>query len=388
MTAENHLNNWRKGVASFFKTDFGIFLVVALAWQFAMTILGWSLNQASPTAHMVQWDSNWYMHIINQGYGMNGNPAAPVFYPLFPLVISTLHVLSFGLISYEYAALILNTISIWFILVALYRVCRKLGASSPSSYLAVAAFLAFPSAFFLHVFYGEALFIMLAAWAYLFALRRQWWKVGALLALLTATRLPSLLVVGLCGLEYLRAHSWNLKKALNPSLYWFALAPLGFVLYGLYLLVVRQNFMAMFHAYDATSDWTYQVFNPNIIETLYLSVAKLFTEPVNYELFINTVLPLASLAAILISSFYILKQLKSKGVPLFIFGIVSVIFYTLNSNIISVHRYALAAIVIYIAISLYAKGKLRIGLVLLLITVMVAIQLFIFSRFANGVFGG
>ena len=85
--------------------------------------------------------------------------------------------------------------------------------------------LSAPAAFFLHVFYGKALFLALSLWAYLFALKRNWIGVGILLALLTAARLPALLVIGLCGLEYLHSYSWNLKKAFNKNILWFLLAP-------------------------------------------------------------------------------------------------------------------------------------------------------------------
>src|SRR5690606_32700962 len=100
-------------------------------------------------------------------------------------------------------------------IVALMRIVAHFKASRHQQFIAVAAFLCFPSAFFLHTFYTEALFIALAFWAYLFALQRKWWAMGILLAVLTASRLPSVLFVALCGLEYLRSYSWNIRQAFN-----------------------------------------------------------------------------------------------------------------------------------------------------------------------------
>ncbi|MNR02777.1 hypothetical protein D3C85_1186430 [compost metagenome] len=244
----------------------------------------------------------------------------------------------------------------------------------------------------MHVFYGESLFIAVAFWAYLNALQQKWWRVGVLLAVLTATRLPSLLFVALCALEYLRAYEWNIKKAANKNILWFLLAPIGFIAYGLYLTIVRGDFFAMFHAYSTTDDWAYQIFNPNIFATLSETVLKigssLATRQFNYEIFVNYALPLAAITAIAGSSLYLLLKLKSEGVPLFVFGIFAIILFTLNSNVISVHRYALACIVLYIAVGLINKtGNLRI-LLSGGILCSLSIQVFLYSRFIQTVFAG
>ena len=99
----------------------------------------------------------------------------------------------------------------------------------------------------------------------------RWSATGSL----TAARLPSILFVALCGLEYLRAYTWNIKQAINKKFLWFLLAPLGLIVYVLYLAVVRGDFFAMLHAYSTTNDWTYQVFNPNIFDTLHETVLKI-----------------------------------------------------------------------------------------------------------------
>ena len=244
----------------------------------------------------------------------------------------------------------------------------------------------------MHTFYSEALFIALAFWAYAFALERKWWAVGVLLAALTATRLPSLLFVALCGLEFLRVYDWNIKKVLNKNILWFLLAPIGFIAYGLYLLVVRGDFLAMFHAYTATNDWTYHHFNLNIFATLYETVIFIISSIASlrptYEAFINYGLPLASLALVLASSVYILYRLRSRGIPLFIFGILSLVMFTVNSNVVSVHRYALACICLYIAVALLPHRTWITRGVVAACAVSFGVQLFIFAKFANGMFGG
>ena len=382
-----------KRIALFLKTDLGIALCIAVGWQLLFTGLGWLLApQQGLLGHMNHWDAGWYQHVIADAYSTQGSPAAPAFYPLFPLAVSALTTIGFGFIGQDLAALLIDTVSLWLIVAALFKITSKFKASRFTQYIAVAAFLSFPSAFFLHVFYSEALFIAVAFWAYWWALEKKWRYVGMLLAVLTAARLPSLLFVALCGLEYLRAYHWDIKRALNKNILWFLLAPIGFILYGVYLLIVRGDFLAMFHAYHTTSDWTYQTFNPNIFATLYdaakTAIQSALTLHPTYDAFINYALPLMCILLLLACSIYLLKTLKSHGVPLFIFGMLSIILFTVNSNVVSVHRYVLACLPIFIAFALLARKKTWRYLIIGLCIVGLCVQLFIYAKFVHGIFAG
>jgi len=333
------------------------------------------------------------MHIITHAYGTDGNPAAPAFYPLMPLVVSVVHFISFGLIPYALGSLLVNTVALWAALYFLVKILQEYTLSRFAQSIGVLALLVFPSAFFMHVFYSEALFIAIGLAAYYFALIKKWWMVGVLLAILTATRLPALLFVLLCGLEYLNAYKWNIRKALNKNLLWFLLAPLGLTAYSLYLLIVRGDALAMFHAYSATNDWAYQQFNLNIFSTLYQPVKttlqSLSSGSFNYEIFINNVLPLGAIVLVIWASVYCLGIYKKRGIPLAIFGLVSIVLFTLNSNIVSVHRYALACLVIYIAVaSLVHRQKRWVWLLVPAAVISLGLQLFLYTKFINDIFAG
>jgi hypothetical protein len=99
----------------------------------------------------------------------------------------------------------------------------------------IALLLTSPAAFFLHMFYAEALFCAVVFWAYLLPCVGGGRHMGILLAISTAARLPAVLFVGLCMLEYWRALGWRIRAACNPNALWLLLAPLGFVAYGLFL---------------------------------------------------------------------------------------------------------------------------------------------------------
>lgn len=318
-----------------------------------MTALGAILSrgQSGLLDHTIKWDALWYLNILHDHYVID--PLSPAFYPLFPLSVGTLSAATLHTLSYAHLGLLINTIGLGFAITALLKISREFGIER-FRFLTVTLFLAAPAAIFLHLFYTEAIFVALGFWAYAFALQRRWLLVGITLALLTATRFPAVLFFGLCGLEYLRAYGWNLKRAANRNLLWFLLAPLGFVLYGLYLLAARGNFFAMFSAY--TNAWTYLNFDPNIFHSIFCAGretmrAVLGQRPFDNNITVNHSIPLLCLAILLASSIYLLF-VRGKGIPLGVFGLCSIVFFTINSSFVAVHRYSLPCLGAYIALAL------------------------------------
>ena len=380
-----------KQLKQLLKNPFLLTLLIAVTWQLTYTLIGWLFAPSGALlSHMNHWDAGWYHHIIALGYSVDGSPAAPAFYPLFPLTVSAVHTISLGLLSYEASALIINTTSLWAILLGLLALGKKLSMTKRGTVVMILAFLSFPTALFLHMFYSEALFIAIGLWAYLAALNKRWWIVGVLLAILTAARLPALLFVALCGLEFLRAHEWNVRKIFNKQLLWFFLAPIGIVAYGIYLYFKRGDFLAMAHAYSATNDWTYHAFTPNIFGTFYNTSVEIIQSALTlhptYEAFVNYALPLFCIILIAAAAVYLWK--KPYGIPLSLFGILSIILFSINGNLVSVHRYALACIPLFIAVGHLAKRpKLAVAIVAACI-LSIGVQLFLYAKFVNDIFAG
>lgn len=376
--------------------------MVAIGWQLLMTVLGIVLeyrftdldpNSLTPLSHMLHWDGGWYYTIIAEN-GYSNNPSAPVFYPLFPLAVSALQTLSVHLLSLTAATLVVNTAALWLAIVALVRITEHFNAGR-YKWLVVALFLASPVALFLHFVYAEALFCALAFWAYLFALRRQWWYMAIALSLLLLVKIPALLVIALCGLEFMRTYSWSPKKMFNRYAWSFAIVPLGFMAYGWYLHHIRHDFFAMFHGYDLTTDWAYHVFNPNflipIINAAKTVVLAATGQAADYPgfVFIGALLPLAALTALAVTSLYAILAIKGKGVPLGIAGLLAIPFFTINSNVISVHRYVLPFVALYLVpvlcIQKYPRWR---PLMFVAIAFGLLVQTILYIFFVSGRFAG
>lgn len=378
-------------------TDTAITFGIAIVWQLVMAIIGSILLPDTDSTlvlhHTTLWDGGWYLNIIHEHYKFN--PASPAFYPLFPMTISLIVAVTFHMLSYPIIGLLVNTIALGFAIAGLLAVAKHFGITSRLRYLCIALLLMSPAAFFFHQFYGEAIFAAIGFWAYAFSLRKKWLYVGILLAILTASRLPSLLFVGLCGLEYLRSYNWSIKKVLNPNIIYFLFAPIGFIAYGLYLLAIRGDFFAMFSAYHATNDWVYQSFNPNflypMLHSLYeILLALIGRLPFTSALLVNSVIPLFSLAVLLGCSLYLVFNYRGKGVPLGIFGLVSIVFFTLNNNLVSVHRYTLPCLGIYIALTLLyqRQHKWRPAIIILALVCLSIQALLIYWLYTTNKFVG
>lgn len=385
------LMNARMTLARLAKREWLFFLGIALFWQLTLSVAGYITAGGWPLAHTMFWDGGWYETILNGGYF--DNPSAPVFYPLFPLLIWILQQLTFHLLPIATLGFVVNTCALWLALVALYRIGRKLVAGQ--EWLVILLFLTAPAAFFMHMFYTEALFCAMAFWAYWFALERKWLPMAILLAFLTAARLPSILFVGLCTLEYLRAHQWNLTKTFkDKTALLFLLVPLGLVAYGLFLYAVWGDFLYMFHAYAAEQLWVYQSFDPNIIATLYqAAVESIHILAGRDGQIANTVFPLFSIVILGATSTYALITARQKQhgalLPLGLFGFAAIVLFTLNNNVVSVHRYILPCLVVYVAIAhFYAKKTWVKPFVWAFIAVCVLQQAILFLLFTAQRFAG
>ena len=382
-------------VKKFLKTDFGIALLITILWKITILIIGYlvdhSLNgSVGLLDHTNKWDAGWYLSIVNNHY--TSNAASAAFYPLFPSLVGLINFITFGIFDLLFTGQIVNTVAVWLAITALIKLGREFLEPNKRFWL-VALFLSAPAAFFMHAFYSESIFIALSFWAYLFAIKHKWKFVGILLAILTAARLPSLLIILLCGLEFMRTYEWNIKKIFNKKLLYFTLAPIGFLIYGIYLSIVRGDFFVMFSAYKATNDWTYQIFDINFIKTIARACFQIFRSviglrPVDNDILVNHALPIVCLLILAISSLYLIFKFKNKYIPLGIFGLAAIVMFTLNSNVVSAHRYVLPCLTTYIAIALLIKGKFKNIILIAICLVSVTIQLLLYFNFISNIFAG
>lgn len=78
------------------------------------------------------------------------------------------------------------------------------------------------------------------------------------------------------------------------------------------------------------------------------------------------ILPFYALIILLVTSLYGIFKIKKWAIPLGVFGLVSFVFFTINSNVNSVHRYVLSSISVFLILSYIAMNTNKLGRVSLL----------------------
>jgi hypothetical protein len=120
----------------------------------------------------------------------------------------------------------------------------------------------------------------------------------------------------------------------------------------------------MFSAYKSTNAWDYLTFKPNFFYTIFCSAretirAMVGWRPWDKDITVNYAIPLVCLALLLGCSIYLLYTYRGKGVPLGVFGLCSLVFFSVNSTLLAVHRYSLPCLTIYIALTLIYANRRR-----------------------------
>jgi hypothetical protein len=184
----------------------GVLVVGAVAY---VTFRDGSLDQPRVLLHMwSHWDAPHYLDLVVFGYraGDSSGLIGPhgyrsiypddlhlyiVFYPLFPWLATAVNVLvDDPLVS----AFVVTTLASIFVAPLLYRLVRH--DEEPAVALRAAWFLLiFPTAYFLHIGYTEAVFMALVLGSFLSARTERWWLAGALGGLAALARINGLVLI-------------------------------------------------------------------------------------------------------------------------------------------------------------------------------------------------
>jgi dolichyl-phosphate-mannose-protein mannosyltransferase len=200
-----------------------------------------------------RWDGPHYLDVAVHGYLEHDPGITPtysktgdldlfiVFYPLYPWLTGALNwILHEPLVS----AFVVTALASLFVAPLLYRLVR-LEEGDAVATRAAWFLLIFPTAFFLHIGYTEALFLALALGSFLAARTERWWLAGALGGLAALTRVNGLVLIPALAAE--AATEWLARppgeRRLRASWLAIGLVPVGFAVYlGVNLAVYHDAF--------------------------------------------------------------------------------------------------------------------------------------------------
>jgi hypothetical protein len=194
-----------------------------------------------------RWDAPHYLDLVVFGYratdagdlfGPNGYrsvypgdlPLYIVFYPLFPWLATVVNfVLNDSLVS----AFVVTTLASLFVAPLLYRLVRH--DEEPAVAMRAAWFLLiFPTAYFLHIGYTEALFMALVLGSFLAARTERWWLAGLLGGLAALARVNGLVLIPALAAEAFSQWLQRPPEERRLRLEWLAIGLVA-VGFGVYL---------------------------------------------------------------------------------------------------------------------------------------------------------
>jgi hypothetical protein len=318
------------------------------------------------------WDGEHYIALAMVGYLQPPENVSPAFFPLYPLLVRFSAELFGGPIlpgALGVWGVLVSLLALPFALYFVYRIVED-GWGTGTARGAVLALAFFPTSFFLHAVYTEALFLALSAgslWA--LRVRKDLLLACLLAALATATRNVGLFLLAPLAYEWLRnAREYRWRVA------YLALAPSGLLLYAAYLW---SRFGDPLLFYTDQQKWGREATGPlqtfrNILQTSAegagrLSDGRLLTEPSLAGLAnrVESANGLHNLLFLLFAAVVLLVGLRTMPAGLTVYAALLVLapafFGTPESPLMGMPRYVLVAFPVFIVLGTLHNNRLLFG---------------------------
>jgi Gpi18-like mannosyltransferase len=369
---------------------------LTLAIKVSVLVLGvvaWQLVRGGQAAFPAvelwdRWDAPHYTDIIVYGYRAvdPGNLVDPhgyrqvypgdlglyiVFYPLFPWLGAVVNALIHQPV---WSAFIVSGIASLFVAPLMYRLVRH--DESPDVALRSAWFLLiFPTAYFLHIGYTEALFMALVLGSFLAARIDRWWLAGLLGGLAALTRINGLVL--LLALPVEAATQWYMQPPGARQFRWrwlaIGLVGAGFAVYLALNLALYGTPFQFLHVQQ--EHWFKSLASPIDAIAIALGWFK-SSEPENRLMF--GFMELLFVAIGFVGTIVAAIRFRPSW---FAWMAGNLVLFVSTSFLLSTPRYALTLFPLFVALALPTR---RTWLLLAVSTVSIVGFLYFASRFATG----
>lgn len=171
-----------------------------------------------------QWDSDWYLSIVKNGYTIDENNTLSniVFFPIYPALIKT--VTSFSGLDPSLSGWSISCVFIFLSAICLFKLATEFHKES-DPVLSVSLMLLFPTAFFLNAVYTESLFLFLSVTSFYLTMKRHYFSSACIGLLASLTRITGVLLFVPLLIQLFTQEGFT-KKAIKKSSY-FLLIPIG-----------------------------------------------------------------------------------------------------------------------------------------------------------------
>ncbi|MEX2137612.1 MAG: mannosyltransferase family protein [Chloroflexota bacterium] len=364
----------------------GVLLVGAIAY---VSFRNGVIDQPGDLLRMwSHWDAPHYLDLVVFGYrdGDSSGLVGPhgyrsiypedlalyiVFYPLFPWLATVVNVVvDDPLVS----AFVVTTVASMFVAPLLYRLVRH--DEEPAVAMRAAWFLLiFPTAYFLHIGYTEALFMALVLGSFLAARTERWWLAGLLGGLAALARVNGLVLIPALAAEAFTQWLQRPPAERRLRVEWLAIGLVGvgfgiylglnYVIYGSPLEFLRVQHDHWFKSLSWPWEGIDAVFG-------WLGAAK--PDNVLMQGWMELLFIAIGLAGTIFAAFRFRPSW-------FIWMAGNMLLFVSTSFVMSVPRYALTLFPLYVALAVASR---RTAVLVLISTVSLAGLIYFAGRFATG----
>jgi len=214
-------------------------------------------------------DAGWYERIATTGYPKINEPKEIgsteggtyhqtewAFFPVYPLTVKV--VMTVTGLDFKHAAFPLSILYCFLCFVSFYFLNIKvLGASEEKAFYRLFVFALLPFNYYFSMYYTEALFFTLMAWAFIMIKENKLWVMALLLIPLAVIRANGLIITLPLYLYFLETRDKSLFKLDGATFlrsFYFITAPLAFGAYCLY----QKHMTGMYFAFSAAQTGWYR----------------------------------------------------------------------------------------------------------------------------------
>lgn len=311
----------------------------------------------------IKFDSGFYFQIADNGYpkvnmSQSSSATSISFFPLYPLLIRAmklLHISSSNLIN----SLILSNVLLVFALYYIYRICEERGFHKKEIYFVLALILCYPYSIFYSVPYTESLFLFLSAATIYYSIKGDYLKASIFAGFSAITRFPGFLNVAYVFFMLLseEAFKTDTLKHIKKVIAYMIVSVIPITIYFSYMKYSTGDFLAPLHD---VGNWgrTLSIPFKSYIDYI-LNPYFLYSGGWNNGL-ISFVIATAILLIFICYAIANYKKVTLKELVLFIYGflIITIPFSNTGSGLVSIPRYLMVSIPLYLYIvELYRKRE-------------------------------
>ncbi len=276
-------------------------------------------------------DAQWYIQIAEQGYNHKAlleEPRNIVFYPLYPVLLFTVHAVlqDTALASF----LLANLLSIFGLTVFWKLTKNEFGEKE--AYWALIFMLCAPMGVFWHASYTEGLFLLLICSSFLYARKGDFRLAGILGALATFTKVQGVLLLPVLAVEYLlQRREKNTTTARHWG--WILLIPLALLAFFTFMYIFTGDFFASVEAQKIFGGGRVLGFRPDVLWETLMNLAPGHTyrnSPVDAAFVVAWLLILA-------------VSVRSMRLSYWLWGLLALLVPLSSWSIMSIGRYSLIA---------------------------------------------